>query len=333
MYVFLKFSIQLYSMPHIDPHVHCRDWKLAYKGATIKSVKQLAESQYVDVIFDMPNTNPTMNSLRLVEERLRLAKSEGCSDGYYVYIGATKNENQLREAAHVATTHPKVVGIKFFTTGKPEDVLAITDEKDQKKVYETLTECDYTGVIGVHCEKESLFRMNRWKPEKPWTWNLARPKEAEVEAVKDQIRFVKKTGFDGTLYIPHVSAVETVNVIDNARSSISIVCGVTPHHLTKSTLDMREAYGIFYKCNPPIRDMEKDGLKDCLIEGKIDWFETDHAPHSFREKTELPFMSGFPSLEYYHQTIELFRRWGLSKERIEDLTYNNIKRTFKKVIG
>jgi dihydroorotase-like cyclic amidohydrolase len=41
----------------IDPHVHCRDGKQAYK-ATIKGVMELAKKQGVDIIFDMPNTDP-----------------------------------------------------------------------------------------------------------------------------------------------------------------------------------------------------------------------------------------------------------------------------------
>jgi dihydroorotase len=318
-------------MPYIDPHVHCRDGKLSYK-ATIKSVTDLARSQYVIAIFDMPNTDPPIISRHDVNERIKLAQSEGCLDGYYLYIGATNDKNQLEEAVEVAMNHPRVVGIKYSTAGKGK--LAIKDEDEQKKVYETLAKCDYTGVLCVHSEKESYFKMDKWNPERPWTWNMARPSTAETGAVKDQIRFVKETGFKGTLYIPHVSVPTTVDTINEARNNISIVCGVTPHHLTISTSDMKDMEwkkGIMYKVNPPVRSLwSVFGLREHLKLKKINWIESDHAPHSFKDKTEK-FMSGFPSLENYFDTLRKLRDWGLPKEEILDLTYTNIKRVFTKV--
>ena len=55
----------------IDPHVHCRDGKQAYKS-TIKEVFEIAEMQGVKIIFDMPNTDPPVFTRDDVAERLKL---------------------------------------------------------------------------------------------------------------------------------------------------------------------------------------------------------------------------------------------------------------------
>ena len=84
-------------MKHIDPHVHCRDWSQSYK-ATIKSVTELARSQGIVAIFDMPNTEPPILTKALVEKRLQTAIDENCIDGYYLYMGITSKPEQIREA-------------------------------------------------------------------------------------------------------------------------------------------------------------------------------------------------------------------------------------------
>ncbi len=310
----------------IDPHVHCRDWNQAYKS-TVRYVYGLAVSQGVGIIFDMPNTDPPIISENDVAKRLALAKD---FPGYYLFIGATKNPSQLREAARVATTNPRVVGIKMYATGVGD--LAITNAFDQAQVYDELSKCGYKGVLAVHCEKESLFKPALWDPQRPYTWNDARPEISEVESAKDQIEFAKRAEFEGVLHICHVSSPRTVEMISKAGKEIRIACGVTPHHLMYSTDDMKDARGLRYKVNPPIRSPGcVEGLWRCLASGMIDWIETDHAPHTDSEKTNPPGASGIPSLRYYSQFLEKLRTEGFSEDQITDLTYSNIKRVFSKI--
>ena len=175
--------------------------------------------------------------------------------------------------------------------------------------------------------------MDKWDPKRPWTWDWARPPESEVEAVKDQIDFATDYEFLGTVHIPHVSVKETVDIVEKARSLMFITCGVTPHHLNLSKNNMHENNGIMYKVNPPIREiLHSSGLRDRLKMGKINWIETDHAPHTLEDKTER-FMSGIPSLENYFDLLKkLKREWDFSFKQISDLTYYNIKKVFKKII-
>lgn len=321
---------------YIDPHVHCRDWNEKEK-ATISEVMTLARSQGIVAIFDMPNTKPPILTKADVELRLWTAECEKSQDGYYVYIGATADTKQLRRAAAVATKNPKVVGIKMFA-GKSTGDLSILDLDDQKNVYKTLKLEKYKGVIVVHCEEESLGRPDLWVPANPATWNLAKPPIMEIVGVQNQIKFVKETGFEGHLHIPHTSTPEAVEIVNDAMGSIRISCGVTPHHLTLSTDDMQTPDGMKYKVNPPIREKKSMlRLNELLRDSKIPFIETDHAPHRQEEKTydasRQPgsYMSGIRSLENYAAFIDSLSAKGYPEELITKITYSNIKAVFTKV--
>jgi dihydroorotase len=242
---------------HIDPHVHCRDWGQYYK-ATIKSVTDLARSQGVAAIFDMPNTDPLIISKKTVQDRIYQAQLEDCLDGYYLYIGVTNRPEQIREAAEIATNNPKVVGIKYFTTGKNQ--ISLTKEWEQKQLFNVLSNCNYKGVVVAHCEKESMFKRCKngelkWEPQYPWRWNNIRPIEAELGAVTDQEEYATDAGFEGNLHITHISSTKAVDAVDKFRKKkkIKTSCGATPHHLLFSTSDMRRKWGIMSKYSCSIR--------------------------------------------------------------------------------
>jgi dihydroorotase len=82
--------------------------------------------------------------------------------------------------------------------------------------------------------------------------------------------------------------------------------------------------------NPPLRSKrDVDGLREYLKQGKIDWIETDHAPHTIGEKLHDGYPSGYPSLYLYKYCIEKFLpELGLTKNQIKNLTFNNIVKAF-----
>ncbi|MEM2553400.1 MAG: hypothetical protein QXE02_07795 [Sulfolobales archaeon] len=316
----------------IDTHVHCRDWGESYK-ATIGSVVRLALSKGIGAVFDMPNTDPPILGLRDAEKRLRTAEDQGVLKNYYLYIAATPNEKQLEDAVRAYEELPRVVGLKLYTA--PMKGLEALSLEEQEVVYRTLSSLGYRGVLAIHCEKHGLFRETLWDPLKPYTWNLARPPEAEVRCIEDQILLAKKHGFKGTLYIVHISTKEGVEIVRRARNEgIRIVCGVTPHHIIYDTDHMRTPESVVLKTNPPIRDpATARALLRLAIEGAVDFLETDHAPHSPQEKTGPPYLSGNRSLEIYEIAINMLMRSGASEKTIYMLTRGNAESVFKKLDG
>lgn len=321
----------------IDPHVHFRDWNQSYKE-TIKHGLSVAERIGSSGVFDMPNTNPPINSRELVERRLNDAFKINSPVFYGLYIGLTSNPKQIREVVRAYKEFfPKegdnvgVVGFKMFA-GHSVGNLGIIDKDEQRKVYQILTDKGYEGVLAIHCEKESLLKSDVWNPANPETHCDARPPEAEYKSVEDQINFATEYEFPGRLHILHVSSPESIQLIDKARKQgkTKISCGVTPHHIRLNKDLMRKSKkGLLYKVNPPLRD--KNSAKRMLTllkEGYIDFIETDHAPHTLQEKLEKPFMSGFPGLHYYPHFLNFLREEGFDEEQITNLTHKNIENIF-----
>jgi dihydroorotase len=122
-----------------------------------------------------------------------------------------------------------------------------------------------------------------------------------------------------------------MQLIEEARKDMKITCGVTPHHILWTDEMLARPDGLLYKMNPPLRSKESvEGLKKYLLEGKIDWVETDHAPHQVGEKMFPPYMSGYPSLCLYKDFVKNYLpSIGVSQELIEKMTYDNIWKVFE----
>ncbi|MBN1160223.1 MAG: dihydroorotase [Candidatus Diapherotrites archaeon] len=313
----------------IDPHVHCRDGAQNYKE-TIKHVFEIADKQGVDKIFDMPNTNPPIIDEADVLKRLELVPEERKED-YYLYIGATPNKDQLGHAVELYNKYDEIIGIKMFA-GKSVGDLEIVLEEDQRKVYQTLAEAGYKGVLAVHCEKESEMKPDKWDPKFPVSHSIARPVDAEIKSVQDQILFAKEADFKGNLHVVHASTPKTVDLVDEARKDMHITCAVTPHHLRYSTGDLAAGFkGLILKVNPPLRPLELvEELRERVKDGKVDWIESDHAPHPVGEKLFPPYMSGIPSLYFYKSVVDDFlpNELEMDGELIKKMTCDNIVKTF-----
>lgn len=313
----------------IDPHVHCRDGIQAYKE-TIAHVLELAEAQGIGRVFDMPNTNPPILSRQDVKRRLLLVP-RGKEKMYCLYVGLTADPEQIEEAVRCWIEFPEVVGLKMFA-GTSVGPLAVIEDEEQLIVYQTLARLGYTGVLAVHCEREKDLIPDLWNSESPITHTLARPKIAEINSVANQIKFAIEAGFKGVLHICHISCSEAVELVVAARAQgeIRITCAVTPHHIMWAEDMLKRLDGWLYRVNPPLRSIQDVlRLRQQLKDGKIDYVESDHAPHSTGEKLFPPHLSGFPSLYLYKDFVENFLpSIGLSKTQIEALTFGNIVKAF-----
>lgn len=317
----------------IDPHVHCRDGQESYKG-TIAHVLRLCDQQGVAIIFDMPNTDPPLLTPAAAVARLKLVPAEA-RDRYRIYLGLSAEPAQVWAAAASVNQLAEVIGLKLYAGGG-SGALAVSSEQEQQLVYQTLAEAGYRGVLAVHCEKEALL-VKAFDPRQPTSHASARPAQAEVQSIADQIRWAKTCGFEGTLHICHLSTAAGLQLIEQEKMALAggaapwrITCGVTPHHLLWSLNKSRGAEGLIYKVNPPLREpADTIALRRGLKEGSIDWLESDHAPHPLCEKLYAPYASGYPALCLYRRLVEeLLPAWGLDAERIGEVTGGAVRRVF-----
>ncbi|MFC1801012.1 hypothetical protein ACFLZB_00925 [Nanoarchaeota archaeon] len=325
---------------YIDTHVHCRDLKES-KKETIEHALYVAEKTGATAICAEPNTKPSLIDKETVEDYLRIAKQANSPVQFYGWVGVTMNydkekreyqTDQLRRAVELVRTNPQVVGLKFFPCHSVGD-LGILNYHAQDKVFSVLAEEGYEGVIQIHAEDENINRKNKkkWIPEKPWTWNNARPEKSEIEMVYRVIGYAFLNNFRGKLHFAHISTVESVDRINNVNWLVqndpyfqdnmqSVTCEATFQHLLLNTEFMKRENGLYLKCNPPVREKQ---LADYGLGSNIWCIGTDHAPHTKEEKLQK-HMSGVTSLHFWARGIKYLREiLGIREERLHKFIFEN----------
>ncbi|MDO8467876.1 MAG: dihydroorotase [Nanoarchaeota archaeon] len=315
---------------YIDAHVHDRDGKQGYKGETVAHALSVAKDSGLDAILVMPNTDPPIIGEEEVKARLELRKNAKIPEVFYgMYIGATANPEQLKRAVELSRKYQEVVGIKLYA-GESVGNLAVVNPMNQMIVYGTLAQEGFEKVLAVHAEKEAYMNKSIWSSVIPISHCIARPPQAEIESIKDQVLLAKYTSYKGKLHIAHISTHDGVMLVDRAKKEgLDLSCGVCPHHLVYSMGEMFKPNGIIYKVNPPLRSAEEPNLLlEDLRNGLIDFIETDHAPHSKKEKLENPFMSGIVGLWAWRIFEEYLRQNNFTEERIVEVTFSKPRGRF-----
>jgi dihydroorotase len=115
------------------------------------------------------------------------------------------------------------------------------------------------------------------------------PNVAESVMVMRDISLCELTG--ARLHIAHVSTLESVCAIRDAKKrGIPVTAETAPHYFSLTDEDV-SGYDTHYKMNPPLRSSkDKEAVLQGLADGTIDVIATDHAPHSPLEK-DLEFIS------------------------------------------
>ena len=310
----------------IDPHVHLRDWQQADKE-TLAHGYEVSRLCGIEDVFDMPNTVPPLTGETEILRRLEDARNAGFESGYHLYAGITEDAVQISRMVFLTRQlKGKVIGLKLFA-GHSTGNMGLVSEQQQRNVYQTLASLQYEGVLAVHCEKESLLLPSLEDGKNYASHSQARPVEAEIQSVEDQLAFSKEAGFMGTLHICHLSSPAALLVIEKARKSgRKITCAVTPHHVLLSSKDASNQ-DLFAKMNPPLRSEEDRSLLfSALLEGRIDWIETDHAPHTLEDKRNGS--CGIPGFSGLLLLVKILMDKGCSPERLSLLLGGRVQEVF-----
>lgn len=321
----------------IDPHVHLRDWEQSSKETMVHGMTSGVLAG-IGTFFDMPNTSPALTNRESVLRRLadgeraadQVYDATGVRPSYHIYGGLTSDPKQIADIASLAKElFPKVVGLKMFA-GHSTGNMGLVTEDLQRQVYRVLAEVDYQGVLAIHCEKEPLLHPELWDSALPSTHSIARPAEAEVESVRDQLRFALDEGFTGTVHVCHVSTEGALELIRSARVSnlpFHVTCGATAHHALLS-VSAYDVSGNLVKMNPPLRDeINRKAVFQGLLDGTIDWVESDHAPHTLADKQGGA--SGIPGFAGTLLLVRALRNAGCSEDCLRTLFGGKVGETFR----
>lgn len=283
----------------IDDQVHFREPGLTYK-ADIESESRAAVAGGVTSFMEMPNTKPPTLTQELLEQKYQIAAQNSWAN-YSFFMGAS-NDN-IEEVLKTDAT--KVCGIKVFMGSSTGNML-VDDEKALEQLFSKVD-----MLIATHCEDEKTIRENleiytKKSLEKLTAENhpLIRSIEACLLSSSKAVALAKK--HNTRLHVLHISTKDELALFTNKipLKEKRITAEACVHHLYFTSKDYLHL-GNQIKCNPAIKDPEHAAaLFPALLDDKLDIIATDHAPHTWQEKS-LPYMEAPSGLPLVHHSLNM----------------------------
>ncbi|MGA9864911.1 MAG: dihydroorotase [Acetobacteraceae bacterium] len=261
----------------IDSHTHLRDPGDA-AVETIPTGTRAAVLGGVTVVFDMPNTTPSITDAeRLAWKQEYVERVAWCDMG--LYVGGTKtNVSRLADLE----TGRGVCAIKVFAGSSTGDLLVEDDENLERVMRAGLRR------IAYHSEDEYRLQARRaqFKRGDPYASHMEwRDEETAFLGTRRLMALAGKTGRPA--HILHVSTAEELEYLRDFRDIASVE--VLVNHLTQVAPDVYETLGGLGVMNPPIRGRRHfEAAWAAIADGTVDTVGSDHAPHA-RDKKMLPW--------------------------------------------
>jgi dihydroorotase len=274
----------------IDVHVHLREPGQEWKE-TIGTGTQAAAAGGFTTVFCMPNTQPALDSVAVLEELQRRVARDAV---VRVHPIATISEGRRgrRPADFEALARAGAVG--FSDDGE--------STADSGIMTEALRASARLGVpVMVHCEDPNLIGGAIHEGEVSARLGVKGiPAAAEEIFIERDLALAADTG--GWLHACHVSTGKGIADIARARvAGVNVTAEVMPHHLVMSDEwvgGSRKLEGVGgpevpdaapsdpdTKVNPPLRPpSDAAALLAALKSGAFEIISTDHAPHATIEK-------------------------------------------------
>jgi dihydroorotase len=303
----------------IDDQVHFREPGLTHK-ADIFSESRAALAGGVTSFMEMPNTKPPATTQEKLEEKYQIGARSSITN--YSFFMGTTNDN-LDEV--LRTDETQVCGIKIFMGSSTGNML-VDNPGTLNKVFEKAH-----MLIATHCEDEATIHRNLEKfidhPNLHARHHpIIRSREGCILSSRMAIDLAKTYGT--RLHILHISTAEETQLFDNSLplSEKHITAEACVHHLFFNADDY-DRLGNFIKCNPAIKDRtDQLAIMEAVLADRIDVIATDHAPHTFEEKSQ-PYSkapSGLPLVQHSLVImLDFYHRNMISKERIVEKMCHN----------
>jgi len=269
----------------VDLHTHLRE-PGTEEAETIETGSRAAALGGYTAVVAMPNTDPTQDSVGVVDFVRRQGERAGLCDVHpSASITIGRQGRQLSPFAELADA-----GVRLVT----DDGNGVQDPLLMRRAMEYALGLDIT--LAQHCEVESLT-AGAVMHEGHCCSRLGLPgwpSLAEELMVHRDIELSRLTG--ARLHLLHLSTARSVELVRAAKADgLPVTAEATPHHISL-TDEKLTSYSAIYKVNPPLRTMDDvDAVREGLADGTIDAIATDHAPHA-RETKEMPLDQAPPGM-------------------------------------
>ena len=267
----------------IDLHVHLRE-PGGEDAETIETGSRAAARGGFTTIVAMPNTKPPLDT----PERVAFVKKRGEEIGL-VQVIPSACITAGRDGRDVADLKAlAAAGAGVFT----DDGCTVPSDETMKRAMTLAAALNMT--IMDHAQDHEMEKngvMHEGEFSKHWKLPGI-PSEAEAKVIRRDIDLSRRTGC--AVHIQHVSTKEGVVLIREARERRLRVSGeLTPHHLALTDADLK-ADDANFKMNPPLRSAsDREALVRGIVDGSLQAFATDHAPHTSAAKARGFMQSPF----------------------------------------
>jgi dihydroorotase len=279
----------------IDVHVHLREPGFEAKE-TVETGTAAAAAGGFTTIFCMPNTNPTLDSVAVLNHLRQRVESAGLVRVMPI-ASITEGRSGERAVDFVALAEAGAVGFS-------DDGDTTADSAIMRAALEaTLV---HGRPVMVHCEDKALAAGAMHEGEVSRRLGIPGiPAVAEEIIIARDIMLAELTG--GWLHVLHVSTGRGADLVRRAKADgARVTAEVMPHHLLMSDAwiegsrefhnvnepagDRAPAADPNTKVNPPLRtEADTRELLAALRDGTFDLVSTDHAPHAEPEKQGSTF--------------------------------------------
>ncbi|WP_282069444.1 dihydroorotase [Olleya namhaensis] len=305
----------------IDDQVHFREPGLTHK-ANIETESRAAIAGGITSFIEMPNTNPQTTTIEKLNDKFEIASKKAWANYSFMFGGTNDNLEEI-----LKVNKKEVAGLKLFLGSSTGNMLV-----DNPEILEKIfTSTDL--LISVHCEDEATIKKNldiykeRYGDDIPVNFHpIIRSEEACYISSSKAIELAKKTG--ARLHVFHLSTAKETELFDNKipLKDKKITAEVCIHHLWFSDKDYDEK-GTLIKWNPAVKtENDRAQLLKALLDDKIDVIATDHAPHTFEEKSNVytSAPSGGPLVQHaLPALLEMYHDGDISIEKIVEKFCHN----------
>ncbi len=262
----------------VDLHVHLREPGLEAAETILTGSRAAARGGFTAVVA-MPNTNPAMDSVAVVEQVLAAGRLALCEISPSAAISIGRKGQQLSPMGELLGA-----GVRIFT----DDGNGVQDARFMRRALEYAGGLPNGGspvVLAQHCEVEALTEGGVMH-EGEWSAKLGlggQPSEAEDLMVMRDITLARLTGVH--VHFQHMSTAGSVAMIRAAKAGgLPVTAEATPHHFTLTDASCADFDPVF-KVHPPLRTAQDvAAVRVGLGDGTIDAIATDHAPHTPESK-------------------------------------------------
>ncbi|WP_028295509.1 dihydroorotase [Olivibacter sitiensis] len=305
----------------IDDQVHFREPGLTHK-ADIWHESRAAVAGGITSFMEMPNTIPNTLTQELLEEKYDIAAKNSVAN-YSFFMGAA-NDN-LDEV--LKTDPSNVCGIKVFMGSSTGNML-VDNEATLEGIFKNTP-----MLVATHCEDEKTIQDNLAYYKVHGNGELTiemHPKIRSAEACylssSRAVALAKK--HNTRLHILHISTAREIDLFNNEipLAQKRITAEACTHHLWFTDKDYTTK-GNFIKWNPAVKtEIDRAAIRQAVIGGYIDVIATDHAPHTFGEKSQ-PYAlapSGGPLVQHTLMALlDLVHQGVFTLQQIVEKTAHN----------